>query len=429
MAVPLSWHYESAGDKWKAIYYLNMAGEKALRLTANQGAMNHFQRALDLLTMLPDTNEKAKLEMVLQINLAVAINALQGYADAKVYQAFSRAYELCQLAGDTRQAFPVLWQLACYRSSLADFTGGAAMMQELIELGEQAGDPLLIALGHWGMGWSKFWVGDYISSQRHLVYMIDYYNPAQHGHLAYTYSQDPGATSKAILALDLLALGYIDQAAQAVQAAVEIARQVNHQHTLALTLAYAGMIFGFSGQYSQLQKIAEELTEVTRKNEFVYWYSAGLHQQGWALSYLGQTQEGIRNLSQALSILQASGAETGQEILCITLAEILSRHGKAAEGLELINRQITFSQKSGGLFFISEQLRVRAEALLALEPAREDYAEAAFLESIDLACARSARFLELKILARPGTPVVAPGEDCPGLGYSIENIRPVYRRL
>lgn len=396
MAVALSWHFENAGDKWKAIYYLNIAGEKALRLTANQEAMAHFAHALDLLAMLPDTDEKNSLELVLQINLAVSILALRGYADAKVGQAFSRAYQLCKQGGDARQAFPVIWQLACYRSSLADFTGGAAMMQELIELGEQTGDPLLIALGHWGMGWSKFWVGDYISSQRHLVHMINYYNPAQHNHLAYTYSQDPGATSRAILALDLLALGYSEQAAQSVQSAVELARQVNHQHTLALTLAYAGMIFGFSGQYSQLQKIAEELTGVTRKNEFVYWYSAGLHQQGWALSYLGQAQEGIRLLSQALSILQASEVEAGQEILCITLAEVLSQHGKAAEGLELINRQIALSQKSGGLFFMPEQLRVRAEAFLALEPAREAFAEAAFLESIDLACAQGARFLELK---------------------------------
>lgn len=396
MAVQLSWHFESAGNHWKAVHYLNMAGEKALRLSANQEAVLHFEQALRLLEDLPDTSYKTNLELALQINLAVSVSALKGYADAKVGQAFSRAYELCKLIGDARKAFPIVWQLACYRSSLADFTGGASMMQELIELGEQTGEPLLIALGHWGMGWSNFWVGDYISSQQHLAFMINYYDTSQHSYLAYTYSQDPGATSRSILALDLLALGYPHQAAQIIQESIEMARQINHPHTLALSLAYSGMIYGFTRQYSQLLIIAEELIEVTRKNEFVYWYSAGLHQKGWALSYLGQAQEGILLLSQALSILHASEAEAGKEILCLTMAEILSQHGRASDGLELINRQITSSQKSSGLFFISEQLRVRAEALLALGSPKKALAEAAYLESIQLARTQSARFLELK---------------------------------
>ena len=428
MAVPLSWHFENAGDTWKAVYYLNMAGEKASRLSANQEAMTYFSRAIDLLATLPDTSEKANLELVLQINLAVSSLALQGYADSRVGKAFSRAYELSKQNGDARQTFPILWQLACYRSSQADFIGGAAMMQELIDLGEQTGDLLLISLGHWGMGWSNFWVGDYVSSQKHLAYMIDFYDPTRHKYLAYTYSQDPGATSSAILALDLLALGYPHQATQTVQKSVELARQINHPHTLALTLAYAGMICGFTRQYLQLQKIAEELTEVTHKNDFVYWFSAGLHQQGWALSYLGQAKEGIRLLSQALSILRKAEAEVGQEVLCITLAEVLSQHGRAADGLELIDHQITSSRKSGGLFFMPEQLRVRAVALLALRPAQEASAEAAFMESIEVARSQHALFLELNF-AWPGPLMGWPGEAKPGLFAFIAGIWQVNRRL
>ena len=221
MAVSLSWHFEKAENKNKAIYYLNLAGERAMRLSANQEGLAHFTRALGLLLALPDALERASQELTLQINLAVSVLTLQGYANAKVGQAFSRAYDLCKQIGNPPQAFPVTWQLACYRSSQADFIQGAAIMKELIELGEQAKDPLLVALGHWGMGWSDFWTGEYVSCKHDLEYMVDFYEPAHHQNLAYLYSQDPGATSRAILAIDLLVLGYPDQAIETGRSAIE----------------------------------------------------------------------------------------------------------------------------------------------------------------------------------------------------------------
>lgn len=396
LSIPLSWHFENAGDKLKAIHYLKIAGEKALNLSANHEGMAHFTRALDLLATLPTSDAIIQLKLSLQINLAVAIHAFKGYADDSVGQAFGDAYETSKLIGDTRQAFPIIWQLASFRSSLADFSGGAAMMQDLIELAERIEDPLLIALGQWGMGWSKFWIGDYVSSQRHLAHMIEYYDPARHSHLVYAYSQDPGVTSRAVLALDQFALGYADQAAETIQSAVELARKINHPLSLALALAHAGMLLGFSNQFLKLQKNAEDLIQVTEKNEITYWYSAGLHQKGLALCYLGDAQKGIKILYQALGILQASKAVPGQEVLCMNLAEVLSQNKKAGEGLELINQQIALSQRSGAFFFMPEQIRVRAEVLLAHGPAMEELAEMAFLESINLARKQSARFLELK---------------------------------
>ncbi|MDD5371613.1 MAG: BTAD domain-containing putative transcriptional regulator, partial [Anaerolineaceae bacterium] len=396
MAVSLSWHFEKAENKKKAIHYLNLAGERALRLSANQEGLSHFTRALDLLSRLPDSLERAGQELTLQINLAVAILALRSYADAKVGKAFSRAYDLCKQIGNPPQAFLVMWQLACYRSSQADFIKGAAIMQELIELGEQAKDPLLIALGHWGKGWSDFWIGDYVSCKRNIEVMIDFYEPAHHQHLAYLYSQDPGATSRAILAIDLLALGYPDQAIETGRSAVELARQIQHPFSLALTLTYVGMVYGFAGLYMKLQKISEEVIEITRKYDFPYWYSAGLHQRGWALGHLGQAEKGIRDLSQTLNILRASEVAIGQGIVCLAMAEIMAQNGKPAEALGLINQQIASSRQIGELFFVSEQFRVKAEILLKLHPTHNALAETAFLESIDLARGQSARFLELK---------------------------------
>ncbi len=370
--MPLSWHYESAGICGKPFHYLNMAGERAMRLSADQEALAYFMRALDLLSALPDTGHKTNLELALQINVAVSIGYHQGYADAKAGAALSRAYELCRQTDDMQRAFPVLWQLALYRSSLADYAGGAAMMRELLALAEQSQDPLMIALGHWGMGWSDFWVGNHLASQQHLAVMIAFHNPEQHRNLAYIYSHDPGATSQAIVALNLLMLGYPDQAAQAAESAVKLARHINHPHTLAVTLAYTGMMCGFARQYARLLELGEEFVEITRRNEFEYWHSASMSIHGWALSYLSRLGEGLQEMWQSLDLLQSTKVAAGREMLCIALAEVMATQGQAAEALELIENQIAASRKTGALFCMPEQIRVRAEALLRLSPPQEN---------------------------------------------------------
>ncbi len=217
-------------SKWpgrpeKRVVYLNIAGEKA-KAFSSPGSLDAFQPGPGTAGHFsPHHTEKAALELSLQINLAVYFLALKGYADANVGKALNRAYEISKHTEDVRLLFPIIWQLACYRSSQADYAGGAAMMLNLIDLAEQDGNPLLLALGHWGKGWSELWAGNYLSSQRHLVCTINTYDPAKYQNLATVYSQDPFATSRSILGLDLLALGHPEQGLKMVQSAVDLARR------------------------------------------------------------------------------------------------------------------------------------------------------------------------------------------------------------
>ena len=397
VAVSLSWHFEKAENVNKAVFYLNLAGEKAMQVSANQEGMGHFTRAINLLGSLPDTPGRAKQELTLQINLAVSILAVQGYSDVGIEKAFSRAQNLCQQIGDTIQTFPILWQLACYRVvSQGDFITGGAMLQDLVDMGQQSGDPLLTALGHWGMGWYNFFIGDYLSSKSHLEVMINIYDPSRHHYLAYVYSQDPGATCQAILGFDQLALGFPDQAVKAGFAAIKLARQINHPYTLALTLAYVGLIFGFMGDIPNLLLFSEELLEVTQKYGFIYWSSAGLFSHGWAMSLSGQSELAIREISQAWEIVLSLKLKNLQEIFGLIMSEMLFQTGRADEGLKIINKTIDFVSQTGEFLVISELVRMRGEGLLALQPAQSVLAEAAFQESIRLAREKSALFFELK---------------------------------
>lgn len=87
----MAYHYEESGDKEKAIGYLLGAGEKAKRSSANEAAIAHLTRGLELLKTLPETPEPTHRELDLQIALGVPLVLTKGHAAPEVERAYARA--------------------------------------------------------------------------------------------------------------------------------------------------------------------------------------------------------------------------------------------------------------------------------------------------------------------------------------------------
>jgi class 3 adenylate cyclase len=76
----LAQHCSEAGRLVDAIAFWHKAGQKAAQRSANQEAVGHLGKALDLIHTLPDTPERAAHELVLQRLLGAALMATRGYA-------------------------------------------------------------------------------------------------------------------------------------------------------------------------------------------------------------------------------------------------------------------------------------------------------------------------------------------------------------
>ena len=71
---------------------------------------------LNVLAATPSTPERVEQEIMLQTSLARALMATKGYTE-EAEQAYVRALELCESAGEIPQLFPVLRGLASFYSS------------------------------------------------------------------------------------------------------------------------------------------------------------------------------------------------------------------------------------------------------------------------------------------------------------------------
>ncbi|MBN1658149.1 MAG: AAA family ATPase, partial [Anaerolineae bacterium] len=100
VAVQLARHFEEAEIAEKAIHYLQLAGERAVRLSAYQEGVTHLTRALALLMTLPYTRERDEQELLLQVALGVSLQGTDGTQSLVMKKAYTRAHELCRKVGN-----------------------------------------------------------------------------------------------------------------------------------------------------------------------------------------------------------------------------------------------------------------------------------------------------------------------------------------
>src|SRR5262249_5259282 len=81
---------EAARDCSRGADYFLMAARNAARICANQEAEALARRGLDLLSLLPDTPERASQELALQLTLGTVCIASRGYASPEVGPVFQQ---------------------------------------------------------------------------------------------------------------------------------------------------------------------------------------------------------------------------------------------------------------------------------------------------------------------------------------------------
>ena len=125
-------HYTEAGLIEQAVPYWHAAGRRALRVYANLEATNHAKRGLELLAKLPDSPDRAKRELALQLVLGPSVSFVRG--PQAVETIYARARELARQVGGTPDLFPALSGLAYAQIVRGRMREARALADEYLEL-------------------------------------------------------------------------------------------------------------------------------------------------------------------------------------------------------------------------------------------------------------------------------------------------------
>ena len=194
----------------QAIPYWHAAGQRALQRFANLEAANHARRGLEMLATLPDSPQRAKQELALQLLLGPSLSPVSG--PHSVEHIYARALELAREVGGTPELFPALSGLAYAQIVRGRMREARALAEEFLELAEPQHDALVSAAGHWMVAYAAWWQGDVVDVRDHSRQGLALYDPDQHRAGIAAYNQNPGIICGYLDALADWVLGYPAQA-------------------------------------------------------------------------------------------------------------------------------------------------------------------------------------------------------------------------
>jgi predicted ATPase len=399
----LAHHYSRSGNTAKAVAYLHLAGRQAAQRSANAEAVTHLMTALELLTTLPDTHERTRQELRLHLTLGGALQAITGFASPEVKATYTRAQELSQQLGETRQFFAALVGLRQLHHVRGEFRTARELGEQLLNLAQREQDPALLVAAHSALGNTLLHLSEFSIAQAHLEQCMTFYEVQRRHSPAFLFSGfDFGVAAISYAALALWYLGYPDQALEKGKAVLSLAQELSHPFSLAAARVVAATLYQLRRERALTHEWAEATITLALEHGFPQWLSLGTTLRGWAMAEQGQVEEGIAQIHQGHVARQAIGAVVFQSYVLALLAEAYGKAGQAEEGLAALAEALTGVDKTGERFYEAELYRLRGELTLAqsrvqrLGSSVQKEAEECFLKAIEIAQRQQAKSLELR---------------------------------
>ena len=398
LAAELAMLFEAARDQERAADCYRVAAENAARLFAHHEALALARRGLALLETLPDTPDRARRELPLQMTLGMQLQVARGYAAPEAESAYQRACALCEQVQEAPPLFVVLWGLWMFYEVGSQLAKSLELADRLFALAQNAQDQAQLLQARLALAITSLCLGDPAATREHMEQGVALYDPKRHSSHTYLYGQDPRVGSLAFGAVALWLLGYPDQAVHRSREAVALARESGQPSSLALALHFAAMLRQYRREGPAVQECAEGTAAIATEHRLSFWLANGLVMRGWALAEQGAWACGIAQLRQGLTAWVATNGEAHRTYYLALLADALGRGGQIEEGLSVLAEALALTNSTGEGYHRAELHRLQGEFLLRQQSAevacRE--AEACFRRALTIARGQQARSLELR---------------------------------
>jgi class 3 adenylate cyclase/predicted ATPase len=391
-------HFAEAGLIELAIPYWQRAGQRALERSANQEAIRHLTRGLELLDTVAETRDRLRQELGLQTTLGTALIATKGFSTRDVVEVYTRARELSQRVGEVTEFFRVLWGQWLNCSSRAEYGAALELGLECLRVAHDAGDPVLLVEAHHALGVGYGTTGEFDKALDHLEQAVALYDPKRHSLHAHTYGQDPAVLCLIHSGWNLWFLGYPDRALKRNDEGLALAQEFTHRATLATAAAFGAWLQQFCRNPQGVEELARIAVDLSTQHDFAFIKAIGMILEGWALTQSGQKETGIERMRSGLEVLRATDAVTMVGYFSGLLAEAYGEAGLAEEGLSILSGVVGTRER----YWEAELHRLKGELMLTGAGARtrplssESEAETCFRQALAVARAQNAKSLELR---------------------------------
>ncbi|MEP6834258.1 MAG: adenylate/guanylate cyclase domain-containing protein [Gemmatimonas sp.] len=379
----LAHHLTEAGRTLEAVLAWTNAGLFALSRSALAEAMAQLRRALELLSALPESQERDALELKTLTTLGTIYASTRGYAAPETVEAYARCNALCEKLGETKELFWViagLWVSAYVSGELHKALSLAQRLERIAENGEIE----MRMEAQYCLGATYRFMGDLSQAREHLmnVRTLDY--PGRVVHTRVYTALDSVVTSASIAAECFWLLGDIEGSNEMQSFAERESARLEHPLSMAVTET-SGAWLGVANRDPQAATARAMRTLQLSEQH-------GLFLTPYAAIYLGWVGNDAAQIGHISQLLLMGGARLGATHVYGMLAEAQWKSGDHDAALASLDAAEALMETTGERYWEAELMRIRGDVLSSIN--RNDEAQAALEAAVERARSRGTPPLE-----------------------------------
>jgi tetratricopeptide (TPR) repeat protein len=373
IASKLGFLFEAGRDWASATRWFLVAANQATRVSANREAIALAERGLACLRALPDSPDRARLEIELHAALVPMLIVTLGFAADKVERACVRLRELCVQVADNQKGFPALWGLWALYADRGELQRALQLAQEFLDAAQTSGISGLLVEAHAILGDTYFWLGEFKRSRWHCEQGLELYEAEQHSSLGLSFGgYDPAVFCLGHLSWDLWQLGLTQEALRRSDEGLALAARLSRPHDRCIAHFFACRLHQFRRDVSSAREQAESAIAIAAEHGFEYFGALTTVVRGWALIQQGRNDEGLAEMRSGMAAAERTGELLLRPYSCSLLAEGLWKLGEYDEALRAVEEGLAVSRKTGAASHDADLLRLKGTFLQTADPAEAE---------------------------------------------------------
>jgi class 3 adenylate cyclase/tetratricopeptide (TPR) repeat protein len=388
----LARHWMEAGEADSATTEWQRAGARAVARRAYREAEQHYRGAIAALQTLPESPERDRRELTLQVALGDVMQWTQGWSAAETVEAYTRARAVAERSGGA-DSIKILAELCTGANLRGEPRAALALVDQMLAIAQRnTSKPALIAAQS-VEAFSRLVLGDLTAARQLYRKVMEYYREDA--------SREPMASdgfyARVFGGHTEWFLGYPERAVRLVNEALAIARRQNNPFLTVFALAVGSFVYELRRDYRRTFEAGDEAVRLNMVSEIPFVNAIGGNRRAWARAQMGDAGGAADQIRAGLTELNNMNFYASRASILVELAETLAVAGAYDEALVTVEHAV--QTNADELIYHPRALLLRGELRLRADAGGEvhfDLVEQYFREAIEVAQTMSAKSLELR---------------------------------
>lgn len=356
----LAEHAERAGLIKEAVEKYVEAGRENSALYAVREARSLLDTALRLAKKIDDPDERDQLSLSALSVLGPILTSTEGTKSPDACKLYEDAIKITRRRPDDERAawFPIFWGWWFTGANFAVQRERARIVMEELEDVEDPQIQLQIQHCVWA---NDFNMGNHDSCIAAVDGGIRLYQ-SREGRESYTLygGHDARVCGLGEKGLALWFKGRVQGAIVNVKASRAWADEIGHLGSILHALDIEAMLLRYRRAFEPLRSTASEMKNLADRFDLKPFHAKAMIFDGWCIGHTVDAEQGRDLVANGLAIQKEIGTDEDFPVYSEMLAELISKTGRPADGVALLDEAINESERTGHNYWLAELYRRRA---------------------------------------------------------------------